>query len=219
MRVKCNTCSATPCISRKICRETAMTSALSYLCPILENSFEWAAFKIIFLDARNLNCVEAMQDTGWLFMTVFLNFFLCLSLQLVKREGTGADFPMTGDKVFVHYVGTLLDGTHFDSSRDRGDTFSFELGKDNMRNSFDMTVEPSRESFVKENALEMDSTSEKALFRRGEALFEINEFERARDDFQRVKEAEKVKPEGKENCEEAMEVENGEKETRSEAKA
>lgn len=49
--------------------------------------------------------------------------------QLVKREGTGTELPMTGDKVFVHYVGTLLDGTHFDSSRDRGDKFSFELGK------------------------------------------------------------------------------------------
>uniref|UniRef100_A0A3Q3G443 peptidylprolyl isomerase n=1 Tax=Labrus bergylta TaxID=56723 RepID=A0A3Q3G443_9LABR len=50
-------------------------------------------------------------------------------LKLVKREGTGTELPMTGDKVFVHYVGTLLDGTHFDSSRDRGEKFSFELGK------------------------------------------------------------------------------------------
>lgn len=49
--------------------------------------------------------------------------------QVVKREGTGTELPMTGDKVFVHYVGTLLDGTHFDSSRDRGERFSFELGK------------------------------------------------------------------------------------------
>lgn len=47
----------------------------------------------------------------------------------MKREGTGTELPMTGDKVFVHYVGTLLDGTQFDSSRDRGEKFSFELGK------------------------------------------------------------------------------------------
>lgn len=49
--------------------------------------------------------------------------------QLVKKEGTGTELPMTGDKVFVHYVGTLLDGDKFDSSRDRGEKFSFELGK------------------------------------------------------------------------------------------
>lgn len=55
--------------------------------------------------------------------------YLCIFSQLVKREGTGTELPMTGDKVFVHYVGTLLDGTHFDSSRDRGEKFSFELGK------------------------------------------------------------------------------------------
>lgn len=49
--------------------------------------------------------------------------------QLVKREGTGTELPMIGDTVFVHYVGTLLDGTQFDSSRHRENAFSFELGK------------------------------------------------------------------------------------------
>lgn len=61
-------------------------------------------------------------------------------LKLVKREGTGAELPMTGDKVFVHYVGTLLDGTHFDSSRDRGEKFSFELGKGQVIKAWDIGV-------------------------------------------------------------------------------
>lgn len=35
-------------------------------------------------------------------------------------------------------------------------------------------------------AMEIDSSNEKALFRRGEALFCMKEFDGARDDFQRV---------------------------------
>ncbi|MCJ8733604.1 hypothetical protein PDJAM_G00225440 [Pangasius djambal] len=61
-------------------------------------------------------------------------------LKLVKREGTGTESPMTGDKVFVHYVGTLLDGTQFDSSRDRGEKFSFELGKGQVIKAWDIGV-------------------------------------------------------------------------------
>ncbi|WGV28604.1 FKBP-type peptidyl-prolyl cis-trans isomerase [Halotia branconii] len=49
-------------------------------------------------------------------------------LKYVELEkGSGAT-PQTGNTVVVHYTGTLEDGTKFDSSRDRGQPFSFKLG-------------------------------------------------------------------------------------------
>jgi FKBP-type peptidyl-prolyl cis-trans isomerase FklB len=45
----------------------------------------------------------------------------------VLTEGTGAK-PSAEDTVEVHYHGTLLDGTVFDSSYQRGETVSFPVG-------------------------------------------------------------------------------------------
>jgi FKBP-type peptidyl-prolyl cis-trans isomerase len=47
---------------------------------------------------------------------------------VITENGSGTE-PSPGDSVYVHYRGTLLDGTPFDASYDRGEPYAFPLGQ------------------------------------------------------------------------------------------
>jgi FKBP-type peptidyl-prolyl cis-trans isomerase len=53
--------------------------------------------------------------------------------------GTGATAAV-GDTVSVHYIGTLTNGTKFDSSYDRGQPFSFRIGAGQVIAGWDQGV-------------------------------------------------------------------------------
>ncbi|UJF17668.1 FKBP-type peptidyl-prolyl cis-trans isomerase [Vibrio sp. SS-MA-C1-2] len=48
---------------------------------------------------------------------------------LVLKEGEGTEHPTAKNKVKVHYHGTLIDGTVFDSSVERGKPIEFGLNQ------------------------------------------------------------------------------------------
>ncbi|KAF8936014.1 hypothetical protein EDD21DRAFT_116167 [Dissophora ornata] len=58
----------------------------------------------------------------------------------VTKPGDGIHFPATGQTVVMHYVGTLEDGTKFDSSRDRNKPFVAPIGVGRVIRGWDEAV-------------------------------------------------------------------------------
>lgn len=62
-------------------------------------------------------------------------------LKKILVEGQGDESPPPGSEVHVHYVGTLqADGSKFDSSRDRGQKFQFQVGVGQVIRGWDVGI-------------------------------------------------------------------------------
>jgi hypothetical protein len=81
---------------------------------------------------------DHIQNCGLLYpfsllSLLFRCYFVFTSIMVVTKEviepGDGVNFPQKGDRLTMHYHGTLAsNGQKFDASRDRGRPFQFQIG-------------------------------------------------------------------------------------------
>ena len=78
-----------------------------------------------------------------LFLTTLLTTILAKRLENgleieTTRPGDCAHEAQNGDKIFMHYKGTLSDGTVFDSSLERDEPLDFKLGAGEVIDGWDL---------------------------------------------------------------------------------
>jgi len=88
---------------------------------------------IIILTVVALACNENKKKENIVVMENGLKY-------TIDVEGKGLE-AKKGDKVIVHYTGWLMDGTKFDSSKDRNQPFTFQLGGGSVIKGWEIGVE------------------------------------------------------------------------------
>jgi FKBP-type peptidyl-prolyl cis-trans isomerase len=63
-----------------------------------------------------------------------------IDIHVIRKPKSGAQAAHAGDLVRVHYTGTLLDGTVFDSSIKRKKPFEFRLDRGQVIRGWDMAL-------------------------------------------------------------------------------
>jgi FKBP-type peptidyl-prolyl cis-trans isomerase len=58
----------------------------------------------------------------------------------IFTAGDGINYPKPGQTVTIHYIGYLVDGSQWDSSRDRGKPFKFKLAAEQVVQGLDEGV-------------------------------------------------------------------------------
>ncbi len=83
---------------------------------------------------------SVVLDTNHALAGKTLNFEVEIMEITKSASGSITDTVESGDTISVHYIGTLEDGSLFDSSRDRGEPLSFTVGAGQMISGFDAGV-------------------------------------------------------------------------------
>ncbi|KAH7341016.1 FK506-binding protein 1 [Rhizoctonia solani] len=61
-------------------------------------------------------------------------------IEFKKQTGEGKNKPKPGDRVKIHYTGTLMNGKQFDSSRNRPDPFECQIGVGQVIKGWDEAI-------------------------------------------------------------------------------